>query len=92
MSVNTDDLAYINLRLTRIENYTDNMNKNMSELINDLDTSMRPIIERLGEMDEQVKQHEHFIKELKQRFENVKRISQQTQLSRQANESGCEIV
>ena len=89
MSVNSDDLAHLNIRITNIENYINFMNNNMLEMVEELETTMKPIIKRLGEMDVQVKQHEHFIKELKQRFESAKRLSQQAQAD-QAN--NCNIL
>ena len=91
MSLNADDLAYFNMRITRIEKFIDNnttariariekyiddMNDDMIEIVEYLERTMKPIIKRLGEMDDQVRQHEHYIKILKQRFESARQIKQ----------------
>ena len=110
MSLNTDDLAYFNMRITRIENFIDNntnariariekyiddLNDNITETIKDLERTMKPIIKRLGEMDNQVRQHEHYIKILKQRFEAARQIRQQLDaglVENQHDQQTCDIL
>ena len=91
MSLNYDDLAYINMRLTRIENYIDDMNKHMLEAIDGLESTMIPLVQRFGEMDVQVRQHERFITLLRLRCENARRLSQAIAAQRN-NAQPCEII